>query len=69
MMRTNPRFRRVRLLIKRDVPHDQFGRLLMCHHCQRAVYFAGSLDRLLIRDLEREAMKHVIRSRGIQIPS
>jgi hypothetical protein len=54
MMRTDPRYTRVRALLEaKEVPRNSDGRIELCHHCQRAVYFAGGLLPLLIRDVER----------------
>lgn len=53
-MRTDPRYNRVRaMLTAPEVPTTSTGRILLCHGCQREVYFAGGFLRLLLRHLER----------------
>ena len=56
MMRTDPRYTRVRaMLTAPEVPRHGNGGILLCHLCQRWVYFRGGLLELLTRTLEREA--------------
>lgn len=56
-MRTDPRYQRVRKLVMTEAPNDERGNILLCHHCQRALYFAGGMTTLLVRDLEREIVR------------
>lgn len=53
MMRTDRRYTRVRDMLLSEAATD--GRLVLCHYCQRQAYFAGSVLRLLVRDLTHDA--------------
>lgn len=61
-MRTHPRHPTAKM-IWAEVPRNDRGELLLCHFCQRAVYHAGGLDRLLITDLRHEAVAQFNRQR------
>jgi hypothetical protein len=55
-MRTDPRYTRVRqMLTCDDVPKGSNGGPLLCHRCQRSVYFAGGFLKLLVKHVKREA--------------
>jgi hypothetical protein len=60
MMRTDKRYTRVRDMINNEVPKEEDGRLKFCHMCQRMVYFAGSVNKMLIRDLKWAASERLV---------
>lgn len=60
MMRTDKRYTRVRDMINDEVPKTEDGRLLFCHFCQRAVYFCGGVNKLLIKRLKGAADEAIV---------
>lgn len=53
-----------------EVPRLANGGLALCHHCQRAVYFAGGFVDLLVEDVRRAAADAAFKKRqAAQRPS
>lgn len=69
LMRTHPRYKRVRALITDDaIPKLPNGGPALCHACQRSVYFRNGYLPLMIADLKREAVKQTSNGRSDQCP-
>lgn len=63
LMRTNPCYTRVRdMLLADEVPRTPFRQgIRVCHQCQRAMYFAGGFNQLLLKRLRSETFSAVAR--------
>lgn len=55
LMRTNPRYTRVRDMLEADEVSRMMFRngIRVCHFCQRDMYFAGGFNELLQKELKR----------------
>lgn len=63
-MRYDKRYNRtLSMLTAPEIPRTAEGGIRLCQLCQRSLFFAGSLVRLLAEDLRRAAMTAMVRGR------